>query len=129
ANFCGKCWNGERPRPPKGRAAPRRNSPSGLLCRRKKRLRLLGLGLGQIQIQLAQVGEMSVAQIELAFDPPARFVFQLAFTIELVNHIAFDRDELVFDSVVDIDAFSVATVLAAALDDMLETFSVASAQR
>src|SRR5262249_58971204 len=66
--------------------------------------------------------QVGLAKIEFAFDPAPRLVLELAGAKELVDVLAFRRDQQQFDLVVERAVFSVDLVAAARPADTPEPF-------
>ena len=54
---------------------------------------------------------MRLAQIELAFDAPARLVLEVASAIEVIDQVPFRLDQLKLDVIAELDLLFVAGVV------------------
>src|SRR5712671_2786367 len=77
----------------------------------------------------APVGDLGLAQVELALDPPPRLVLELGVTEEIVHVLPLGLDQLQLDIAVQIGELLVRGVAVAALLDMLEPIPLMRAQR
>src|SRR5579883_2189605 len=94
-----------------------------------RRVQLIGSRDASPSCFRALVGEIGLAQVELALDAAPRLVLELAVAEEIVDLLPLPFDEQQLDLVVQLAQPPMAVIAIAAVDDMLEAIMVVGAER
>src|SRR5205085_1854338 len=78
---------------------------------------------------IPRIGDVRLAQIELALDPAPRLVFDLAVAEQIVDVLALGCDQLELDLIVQVGELAVLSPLGASMLDMLEPVMMPESNR
>ena len=87
------------------------------------------VGSTKASLPLPQIGENSIAQVKLAFDPPAPFVFQFTSAIERVDELPFRFNQRKFEFIAKLGELLVMLIAVLAILDVPEPVAQMSADR